>query len=212
MPGAANVSADEGILQKPLRVKMRLRWVPFSTLQSNDVIWLSSGSEVFQNAKVDAGVDSDSTLDSTGVLDIDDLITIHSRQKQHQKSVSLVLTAPSSSQLARARKPTAKQASQNRRAIEKQRRKKAKTKRVDTTPYRSMNCHSAVLNRHVKATGSERLLIYIHSSTTPEPLELRTVDFYEYYELPSNRSISDFSVLQIGEYTVRGVCGSRARS
>jgi hypothetical protein len=43
-----------------------------------------------------------------------------------------------------ARKPTAKQASQNRCEIEKQERKKAKTKRVDTTqlqeyklPFRS---------------------------------------------------------------------------
>jgi hypothetical protein len=109
-------------------------------LQSNDVIWLSSGSEVSQNAEVDAGVDSD----STGFLDIDDLIAIHSRQQQHQKSVSPVLTAPSSSRPARARKPTAKQASQNRRAIEKQGREKDKTKMVDTTqlqeyelPFRS---------------------------------------------------------------------------
>ena len=97
--------------------------------RQDDVIWLSSGSDVSQNIEANAGVDSDST---TGFLDIDDLIAIHSQQ-EHQKSVSPVPTAPSSSRPPRERKPTAKQASQNRREIEKQERKKAKTKRVDTT-------------------------------------------------------------------------------
>jgi hypothetical protein len=109
--------------------------------RQDDVIWLSLGSEVSQNTEINAGDDSDST---TGFFDIDDLMAIYSQQEQHQKSVSPVLSAPSSSRPSRARKLTAKQASQNRRAIEKQGRKKAKTKRVDTTqlqeyelPFRS---------------------------------------------------------------------------
>jgi hypothetical protein len=86
-------------------------------------------SEVSQNTEVNARVD----LDFTGFFNINNLIAIYSRQQQHQKSVSLVLTAPSFSRLARARKPTAKQASQNRCAIEKQGREKDKTKMVNTT-------------------------------------------------------------------------------
>ena len=42
----------------------------------DDVIWLSSGSDVSQNTEANAGVDSDST---TGFLDINDLIAIHSQ-------------------------------------------------------------------------------------------------------------------------------------
>jgi hypothetical protein len=43
-------------------------------------------------APINARVDSDFT---TGILDIDDHIAIHSQQEQHQKSVSPVLIAPS---------------------------------------------------------------------------------------------------------------------
>jgi len=119
---------------------------------SNNVIWLSSDKNLDLES-LDLESSENEHLSTTAVepanpsenkergvdsgseefLNIDDLITIHSQQKQHQKSASLVPIAPSSSRPARARKPTAKQASQNRRDIEKQGKRKAKTKRVDTT-------------------------------------------------------------------------------
>jgi hypothetical protein len=65
--------------------------------------------EVFQNAKINAEVDLDYIRLYKGSY-INKLITIYFWQKQHQKSVLLVLIVPSLSQLARRRKPTAKQA------------------------------------------------------------------------------------------------------
>jgi hypothetical protein len=55
---------------------------------------MSFGSlQVSQNTEVDARVNSDSTLDSTGFLDIDDLIVIHSRQNTPKISITNTYSA-----------------------------------------------------------------------------------------------------------------------
>jgi hypothetical protein len=90
---------------------------------------------------IDDPVEQDDTSNSDEFVDIDVLIA----QSQAQSQPLTSFAVPSSSRLSRSRKPTAKQTSQNRRAIEKEEKRLAKLakKSVDTTqldfelPFRS---------------------------------------------------------------------------
>ena len=108
--------------------------------------------EVAEEYNISRKVTDDDSVssDSDEFLDIDKIL---SQRKPLQKQATPPLITPTSSRLVRTQKPTSKQASQNRREIKKQEKKKAQLKKtVDTTqqeefelPFRSSQqvCNSS---------------------------------------------------------------------
>jgi hypothetical protein len=96
----------------------------------DNVISISSNDDLKPSGNEDPEVDVVRASDTDEFPDIDDILS-------QRKPSTLVPTEPSLSRPVRERKPTSKQASQNRHEIEKQELKKAQLKRkpktVDTT-------------------------------------------------------------------------------